>query len=214
VGGNKDLYIVEKQDRGYVWLLGAFADKPYAAPPGTYPVTLAGLLAPTTSKKPGEVICAAAASIEVTAASQSLRSLAAKSLGACPGIPTTGSLSLCNGSGCTGPAFLTGDIGGIAPTDVNVGVSLGQGQAYVDLNSEDFTMRGFTDAPPEAGKSGTVDLAIIFTKPSGAYGGAVFCAGAGSTWDYTSDLKLSLNSFGKLGSCVNAPGDEALTVCL
>ncbi|MEZ4221439.1 MAG: hypothetical protein R3B13_10980 [Polyangiaceae bacterium] len=213
VGGTAEVFIHEKRNRGYVWLLGSFPNPPYDAPPGSYPVSLAGMLAPTTSSKPGNVTCFASATLEVDANGKAVSSTLGKSLGACPGNPVAGSISICSGSSCSGPP-VSGSIEGHALTDVNVGPSIGSTEGYVDLFTQEITMRAFTDKLPALGSTGNVDFAIIFTRPNSAFGGAVYCAGAGSTWDNATGLKTELKSLSKLGNCVGAPGAVEVLACL
>lgn len=83
------------------------------------------------------------------------------------------------------------------------------------LQNQELTVRAYTDAAPGSGGMGSVELGLIFTEGGSQYGGAVYCAGPGSSW--TSEggtLTVSIPSLTKLGSCLAEPGDGELRACL
>jgi hypothetical protein len=154
-------------------------------------------------------------------------------LGACPGAPVDGTASMCfgaascggrrqfvsevEGSSFTVPLGELGSSGGeIGATDIEVLQDLGSsegGIVYLHATEVDFESMG----PQQS----AVD-AVYFIVPLGEEdGGAVYCAGVGSTLEYEildgfpEPISAEVVGVSRLGTCgPTNGGDDRLDICL
>jgi hypothetical protein len=215
-----DPYWVERDFsvRGRESLRSSLAGDPLAPAPGVYPLDFAVLHAPDASAHAGSVICFGDGVLDVAGdGSQVLTTTHAELLGPCPGgTPVTGDVVFCN----TCPVPISGDIDGIPLSSAGYD-SYGGGDpypaSYLHYATDELLVRAYTDATLDgAGVSGDIEGAVLFTLPEGPFGGDVFCAGPGSTYEYLvtgTDVQVALHNLTRLGTCTASSGTDSLLLC-
>lgn len=157
-----------------------------------------------TDASAGDFFCSASGStgkLNVEELTVTLSNLHA--LGGCPGTPVDGELTVASNLKGTadGHTFdLTMDQGS------NIGAAAGLTTLYLDDASYVAVQKA---------DDGTVPWAIVVTAPSGDAAGAVYCAGAGSTWVVSgSKTESTLKGLSKLDACPTGTSADSLTGCI
>lgn len=216
--GLTDPFYVQRDfaGRAYDYYRGPEATDPFNPPPGQVPIDFGFLVAPTPGGIPGQAICFGSGIRDVGVFGQSFESSKATLLGACPGTPVTGDVTFCGGN-CPP---VTGDIEGKIPGTAFFYTSVVRpGGNYVHAQSSEIFARAYTstDIEPGTPTSGDMESALIFTFPEGQFGGAVYCAGPGSTYDLFSSPDVStvlhFQNLSKLGTCTADSGSDTMLAC-
>ena len=203
------------QNRGFEHFSGPGQADPFTIGSEEQEVTFGLLLAPSESTLAGDVICFEEGTVIQRPSALELRTETAKLLGACPGEPVEGELVLCseNGFECDQP--VRGELDGSALDGSGLQIS-GTGEApdmSMHGRGEHFAVVSYVEGDAPSMQAGAVDYALLFVFPSGGEPGAVYCAGADSTyeWQTVNGTLLSLQNLSKLGDC--GGGTDDLLVC-
>jgi hypothetical protein len=192
--------------------------------------TAGWLRMPDDSPDPGAWYCAAAGTSQAMAGGvYEARLQSLSRVGACPGLPVSGSMSLCFPEGDCGDPSLSSDVpeSTFAFTDgfyYGVSTSNIAPTARIDLVADGgLWVMPTEDYDREAVDVATADLGPGFViVPEGLPdAGALYCVGEGSTVDYRSDPYLGMVPVtaelvvSRLGRCPGAePATGSLTFCM
>jgi hypothetical protein len=200
--------------RGYERIRGAVNAAALSLPPGRYDVPRALLLSPTTSALNHRAVCLTSAQAEKSANGMlHVTSDEAKLLAACPGTPVTGSLTLCNN--CLSPGSIEGKTISLVYSTITSNPGPPFPEHYLHVETEILYVHAYPNKALVAGQTGTVQFSLIVTTPSSTFGGAVYCAGASSTYGYgvVGGTNMVLTSLSKVGTCGTTPGTDHLELC-
>ncbi len=203
--------------RGYAELHSTIDGDPLSPTLSSYPIDWGFLLAPTTSALGGRVACLNGGSYDLVSSGRAFTTQHAKLLAACSGAATGQDISFCQGT-CAN--HIAGTLDGKTPSSVGMGaytVAMPVPDAAIQFSTSELVLRVFTDQAIAAGTTGNVALGVIFTQPTSQFGGAIYCAGPGSTYQYqvgTSLISVSLKNVEAIGTCTSGDGSDAVTLCL
>ncbi len=214
VPGDPWFIATEFDDRGNDFIRGAGPGDPAALDPET-PLGFGILLAPSTSAIGEQVVCFDEGTASGPELPRDIRTTAARLLGACPGEPIAGELVLCTEGNPMCDQPVTGDLDGQALD--GSGLFL-----YGGREAPDFSIQGrgdhlfvitYVEGDAPSMQTGAVEYGLIVTFPDGSTPGAVYCAGADSSyeWQTVNGTLLTLQNLSKLGDCDG--GSDSLLLC-
>ncbi len=216
VPGDPWLLSNEPSPRGFELFRGRQMGDPMNLGASEQALEFGMLWAPTTSAIAGQVVCFEDATATSANPPQvELRTEAAKLLGSCPGEPISGELTLCpdGGLNCTQPVgSLDGET--LDGTGFDLWGSSADPPNYsMGGRGTELAVMAYLAEEPMGGSSGSVDQAIIVTFADSPLGVAVYCAGEGSTFEFSTanGTRLVLKNLSKLGDC--AGGENSLLLC-
>jgi hypothetical protein len=179
---------------------------------GVVDVDRAFLQLDASLEAPGMLHCSGAGSgstieLNVDEVSVQLQNLHPQS---CPGTPVEGELMVCPGGGaCIGVA------GTLEGTSYEIGfsqTSWGGAGSAVTAYTRDHGMLRLSLA-----EGGAVHWGIVAMGPETPFAGAIYCAGAGSSYELTEDDGLdtiTLRDLSRLDACPTAASSDALAGCV
>lgn len=218
VMGDPWMVSYEFEDEGFDFFRGTNMGDPLNFGEGARDLEVGVLWAPATSSLEGAVVCFGAGSAEAVNPPQlELRTDTAKLLGSCPGEPVDGELVLCSDGSLNCPEPVADELDGAMLDRSGVQVwGSGVGTPSMSARGEHLMAKAFADRAIESEVSGNIEQAILITFPSSALGGAVYCAGEGSTFDWSTaenGTRMTFRNLSKLGDCDGEAGSDSLLLC-
>lgn len=177
---------------------------------GEVPIDSSVLQLLATDDDPGVLHCTGAGSgsklsLHVDEVALDLQNVHA--MGTCPGTPVSGEITVCPDGNCfLYEGMLEGKdaSGGLDETSFSIGAGH---PTFYGGHRELFRM--VTD------DAGNIAWAIFVTGPESEFGGAVYCAGAGSGYTIDADtITYSLRDLSRLDACPTTTSSDSLTGCV
>jgi hypothetical protein len=164
--------------------------------------------------EPGTVYCAGAGStltVGQIEESHIVELTGVGLLGSCPGTPVSGELTGCfsTGNGCES---LTGTLDGETFDTSIWNGHLARDSMLALYRDGTFVKLWRSDASTQS--QGDLAYAFVFTPLDGPHGGAVYCAGPGSTYDDDNNSEFIMKNLSVIGKCSGATGSETVQGCL
>ena len=205
----------ELEGRGYEQYRGPGPADPFAFGDAAHDVDFGLLLAPDESALAGQVVCFEEATVTRLPLALELRTETAKLLGACPGEPVDGEITLCAEGALECDQPVTGEIDGVAldGSGLQLWSSGDAPNTSLQGRGEHLAVVSYVEGDPPSMQTGAVEHALVFVYPSDGEPGVVYCAGADSTyeWQTVNGTRLSLTNLSRLGDC--GGGSDELLLC-